>query len=71
MKIREGTIIKDSNTSSSSHCRNMNPCNNQHQNKINCCQGDMEELKSQLDREKLKRFIFNFSLIVVYDLPFR
>lgn len=57
MKIREGTIIKESNNSSSvaSHCQSTNLCNAQHQNQVNCCKGDMDELKSQLDREKQKR----------------
>lgn len=60
MKIREGTIIKESNTSSASHCQSANLCNSQHQSKVNCCKGDMEELKSQLDREKQKRFVLHF-----------
>ncbi|KAJ6633304.1 Sex-lethal like, partial [Pseudolycoriella hygida] len=34
---------------------NTNPCSAQHQHQVNCCKGDMEELKSQLDTEKQKR----------------
>lgn len=52
MKIREGTIIKESLPS---HCLSTNLCSAQHQNKVNCCKGDMDELKTQLDREKQKR----------------
>lgn len=57
MKIREGTIIKDSSDLSSSHCQSTNLCNAQHQNKVNCCKGDMDELKSQLERQKQKRLV--------------
>lgn len=55
MRIREGTIIKES-INESSHCQSTNLCNAQHQNKVNCCKGDIDELKSQLDREKQKRW---------------
>ncbi|XP_037036717.1 uncharacterized protein LOC119074527 isoform X2 [Bradysia coprophila] len=55
MKIREGTIIKESNSSTASHCQNTNQCIGQHQNKVNRCKGDMDDLKIQLDREKQKR----------------
>ncbi len=55
MKIREGTIIKETNSSLPSHCLSTDQCTAQHQNKVNCCKGDISELKTQLDREKQKR----------------
>lgn len=62
MKIREGTIIKESNTSSAPHCQSTSSCKAQHQNKVNCCKGDLDELKSELDREKQKRLVLRFLL---------
>lgn len=62
MRIREGTIIKESNAAS--HCQSTNLCNAQHQNnKVNCCKGDIDELKTQLDREKQKRWFDYINLL--------